>query len=160
MLFRSEGTNGIQAIDLVGRKLSMNNGAAPAALMKDARATAREARETNDPRLVSVADRLEGALDVFSEATDWMIATMRSNRTTALYGATAYLRLAGDVAGGFYLTRSAIDQRQNSRGDRAIALARFFAEETLASAGGHLGPITMGSRMGDEDAALLASASE
>ena len=45
-------------------------------------------------------------------------------------------------------------------GDRAIALARFFAEETLASAGGHLGPITMGSRMGDEDAILLASASE
>ena len=155
-----EGTNGIQAIDLVGRKLSMNNGAAPAALMADARATAREARQTNDPRLVSVADRLEGALDVFSEATDWMIATMKSSRTTALYGATAYLRLAGDVAGGFYLTRSAIDQRQNGRGDRAIALARFFAEETLASAGGHLGPITMGSRMGDEDAMLLASASE
>jgi len=149
-----EGTNGIQAMDLIGRKLSINSGAAAAELMEEARQTAREARETNDPRFVSIADRLEDAIDVLGEATEWMIATMRAERETALYGATAFLRLAGDVAGGFYLTRSALGQRQTDHGDRAIALARFFAEDTLASASGHLGPITMASRLGDAVAVL------
>ena len=149
-----EGTNGIQAMDLIGRKLSINNGAAAAELMEEARQTAREARETNDPRFVSIADRLEDAIDVLGEATEWMIATMRAEREAALYGATAFLRLAGDVAGGFYLTRSALGQRQTDHGDRAIALARFFAEDTLAGAGGHLGPITMASRLGDAVAVL------
>ncbi len=151
-----EGTNGIQAMDLIGRKLSMNNGAAAAELMEEARQTAREARETNDPRFVSIADRLEDAIDVLGEATEWMIAKMRTERETALYGATAFLRLAGDVAGGFYLTRSALGQRQTDHGDRAIALARFFAEDTLAGASGHLGPITMASRLGDAVAVLTS----
>jgi alkylation response protein AidB-like acyl-CoA dehydrogenase len=149
-----EGTNGIQAMDLIGRKLSINSGAAAAEFMEEARQTAREARETNDPRFVSIADRLEDAIDVLGEATEWMIATMRAEREAALYGATAFLRLAGDVAGGFYLTRSALGQRQTDHGDRAIALARFFAEDTLASASGHLGPITMASRLGDAVAVL------
>ncbi|MEQ1607465.1 MAG: acyl-CoA dehydrogenase [Hyphomonadaceae bacterium] len=151
-----EGTNGIQAIDLVGRKLSMNGGAAAISLMDDVRASAREARETNDPRFVSIAERLEEAVGVFDQATDWMIAAMKSTRESALYGATAYLKLAGDVAGGFYLTRSALDLRHNGHGERAIALARFFAENTLATAHGLMGPITMAARMG-KDAALLAS---
>lgn len=149
-----EGTNGIQAMDLVGRKLSMNNGAAAASLIAEARSCAREARDTNDPRFVALADRLDGALDVFGEATDWMLAAMKNTREAALYGATAYLRLAGDVAGGFYLTRSAIDQRGGEREERAYALARFFAEDTLAGASGHIGSITMGASLA-EDLALL-----
>ena len=150
-----EGTNGIQAMDLVGRKLSMNNGAAAASLIAEARSCAREARGTNDPRFVTLADRLDGALDVFGEATDWMLAAMKNTREAALYGATAYLRLAGDVAGGFYLTRSAIDQRGGEREARAYALAHFFAEDTLAAAGAHIGPITMGARMTDDLALLV-----
>ncbi len=151
-----EGTNGIQAIDLVGRKLSMNNGAAAISLMDEIRASAREARETNDPRFVSIAERLEEAVGVFDQATDWIIAAMKSARESALYGATAYLKLAGDVAGGFYLTRSALELRHKGHGERAIALARFFAENSLAAAHGLMGPITMASRVG-KDTALLAS---
>ncbi len=132
-----EGTNGIQAIDLVGRKLSMNNGAAMAAMLADIRTTAREARATNEPKLVGIAGRLDAAAGALDEATRWMIATMKSARETALSGATAYLRLAGDVVGGHYLTQSAIADR-----GQPLALARFYAEDTLSRAPGSVAGIT------------------
>ena len=87
-----EGTNGIQAIDLVGRKLSMDGGAAMAAMLADIRTTAREARATNQPKFVAIADRLEAGAGALEEATQWMLAAMKSARETGLSGATAYLR--------------------------------------------------------------------
>jgi 3-(methylthio)propanoyl-CoA dehydrogenase len=138
-----EGTNGIQAIDLVGRKLSMNNGAAMTAMLGDVRETAREARSTNQPKFVAIADRLEAAAGALDEATQWMIATMKSARETALSGATNYLRLAGDVVGGHYLTRAALAEiGQGGRdAERSLALASFFAEDTLARAPGSVATI-------------------
>jgi alkylation response protein AidB-like acyl-CoA dehydrogenase len=135
-----EGTNGIQAIDLVGRKLSMNNGAAMAAMLADIRDTAREARATNEPKLVVIADRLDAAAGALDEATQWMIATMKSARETGLSGASAYLRLAGDVVGGHFLTLSAI----TDRGQR-LALAQFYAEDTLSRSPGSVAAITSAS---------------
>jgi alkylation response protein AidB-like acyl-CoA dehydrogenase len=132
-----EGANGIQAIDLVGRKLSMSNGAAMTAMLSDIRSTARQARETNEPKLVAIADRLEGAAGALEGATLWMTATMKSARETALSGATAYLRLAGDVVGGHYLTQCAIADR-----GRPLALAHFYAEDTLSRAPGSVAAIT------------------
>jgi alkylation response protein AidB-like acyl-CoA dehydrogenase len=147
-----EGTNGIQAIDLVGRKLSMNDGAAMAAMLADIRNTAREARATNEPKLVAIAERLEAAAGALDEATQWMIATMRSARETALSGATAYLRLAGDVVGGHYLALSAISDR-----GRSLALARFYAEDTLSRAPGSVAAITSASEALGDTQALWAA---
>lgn len=141
-----EGTNGIQAIDLVGRKLSMSDGAAMTAMQADIDQTAREARETNDPNLVQIADRLVDANKALSEATDWMTRTMKEDRDVALAGATAYLALAGDVIGGHFLTRGAIEARAETgplRG-RMTALAGFFAETSLAAAQGAVASITQG----------------
>jgi len=141
-----EGTNGIQAMDLVGRKLSMNNGAAMTAMLADIRATAREARTTNDPALVQIAARLDEAAQALDDATQWMLGAMKSDRQTALAGATAYLRLAGDVVGGHFLTLGVLAASAPER-DRALALARFFAEDTLASAFGRLSTITTASAL-------------
>jgi hypothetical protein len=153
-----EGTNGIQAIDLVGRKLSMNNGAAMSALLFDIRATAREARSTNEPKFVAIADRLDGAAGALDEATQWMIATMESARETALSGATAYLRLAGDTTGGWYLTQAALDARGNPDAAQALALARFFAEDTLSRAPGSVASIVSAAEsLREEGAKLWAS---
>ncbi len=139
-----EGTNGIQAIDLVGRKLSMNNGAAMTAMLADVRDTAREARATNQPKFVAIADHLETAAGALDGATTWMIATMKSARETALSGATNYLRLAGDVAGGHYLTRAALAEHSTGGADaaRSLALAGFFAEDTLSRAPSSIAGIT------------------
>ncbi|MEM7767997.1 MAG: acyl-CoA dehydrogenase [Pseudomonadota bacterium] len=141
-----EGTNGIQAIDLVGRKLGRDKGAAMAAMIADVRASAREARATNEPQLVTIAERLERAAETLETATGWMLTTMETDRDTALAGATAYLGLAGDVIGGHLLARTAVAAREESGDVRArmTALAGFYAETTLAEAPGHLFGITEG----------------
>lgn len=141
-----EGTNGIQAIDLVGRKLAMADGAAMNAMLDEVDATAKLARETNDPGLGQVAERLKAANAALREATVWMRETMQSDRDTALAGATAYLALAGDVIGGHFLTQGAIGARSiggQVRG-QMTALAGFFAETSLASAPGAVASITQG----------------
>ncbi|MHA7856574.1 MAG: acyl-CoA dehydrogenase [Henriciella sp.] len=141
-----EGTNGIQAIDLVGRKLSMADGAAMTAMLEEIDETARDARETNDPKLVQVADRLSEANGALKDATAWMTRMMSENREVALAGATAYQALAGDVIGGHFLTKGAVAARDESgaiRG-RMTALAGFFAETSLAAAPGAVASITQG----------------
>lgn len=141
-----EGTNGIQAIDLVGRKLTMADGAAMTDMLADVEQTARDARETNDPNLVQVADRLIEAHRALSEATEWMTRTMKEDRDVALAGATAYLALAGDVIGGHFLTKGAVEARAEGgqmRG-RMTALAGFYAETSLAAAPGAIASITQG----------------
>lgn len=141
-----EGTNGIQAIDLAGRKLSMAGGAAMDSMLADVEQTARDARDTNDPNLVQVADRLVEANKALSEATEWMKRMMKEDRDVALAGATAYLALAGDVIGGHFLTKGAVEARTETgpiRG-RMTALAGFYAETSLAAAPGTIASITQG----------------
>ena len=142
-----EGTNGIQAIDLVGRKLSGTNGESMRAMVEDIQLTIREARATNDPQLVQIADRLQQGTDALNEASDWMLAAMKDrDQDKALGGATAYLALAGDVIGGHFLTRGAVAARTRDGGTRArqLALAGFFAETVLAAAPGRVAGITQG----------------
>lgn len=138
-----EGTNGIQAIDLVGRKLSMAGGKAMADMIGEVLDTSRAARETNDPQLVQIASRLSAAAAALEEATAWMAETMKTGREKGLAGATAYLKLAGDVIGGHFLTRGALAARTQGgtmRG-RMTALAGFFAETALAEAPGRVSGI-------------------
>ena len=153
-----EGTNGIQAIDLAGRKLSMEDGEAMDTMIADIEITAREARETNDPMLVQMSDRLDAGAKALSEATVWMRETMATDRETALAGATAYLALAGDVIGGHFLTRGAVEARGGDidmRG-KITALAGFYAETTLAEVPGRVPGITSGgSALIDQSEALF-----
>lgn len=144
-----EGTNGIQAIDLVGRKLSMADGRAMDDMLADIGDTVRSARSTNDPGLVQIAERLEEGRAALAEATVLIKAAMQSDREKALAGATAYLELAGDVIGGHYLTRGAVEARQEDSRTRAkmTALAGFFAETSLAEAPGRVAGIINGGAM-------------
>ncbi|KJS23904.1 MAG: acyl-CoA dehydrogenase [Hyphomonadaceae bacterium BRH_c29] len=142
-----EGTNGIQAIDLVGRKLTGTNGESMRLILGDIDATIREARATNEPQLVQIADRLRAGADALREATDWMLTAMKErDQDKALSGATAYLALAGDVIGGHFLTKAATAARSGDLSARArnLALAGFFAETALASVPGRVPGITEG----------------
>jgi len=140
-----EGTNGIQAIDLVGRKLAGTNGESMRLILGDIDASIREARAANDPQLVQIADRLRAGADALRQASDWMLEAMKQrDQDKALAGATAYLALAGDVIGGHFLTRAAVAARTGDPAVRArhLALAGFFAETALASAPGRVPGIT------------------
>lgn len=141
-----EGTNGIQAIDLAGRKLAMKDGAAMQNMLEDIQVTIRQARETNDPQLGQIADRLSSACETLRDCTDWMRQTMTEDRETGLASATAYLRLAGDVIGGHFLALSALRGRRvgGIRRARTLALAGFYAETLLAEAPGRAAGIKEG----------------
>mgnify|MGYP003546518909 FL=1 len=123
-----EGTNGIQAIDLVMRKLPLGNGGHANGFIAELREIADEVRKSNRPEFGTTADRLDQALKDAQSATDFLIAkSAEGEANQALAGATPYLRLISLAAGGAWLAKSALS------GDAArTALCRFFAENQLA----------------------------
>ena len=106
-----EGTNGIQAMDLVARKLPLEGGRwSPLHCrpQQDRRGGARLQRTEFDdgrPRREAVA--------ALGEASRWMGANLQSNPDAAMAGATPYLRLFGLASGGIYLAKSALAAARN-----------------------------------------------
>ena len=131
-----EGTNGIQAMDLAGRKLSMDGGAAMRAMIAEVRDNARELAGINEPGFLHLSQSLDQAADALDSATNYMIAEMNTNRDKGLAAATTYLRLAGDVVGGHFLARSAYQAREAADSEAALILASYFAGDTLSRAQG------------------------
>lgn len=124
-----EGTNGIQAIDLVTRKLPLSGGDAVKGYIADLRSILEDVRGANHDGFGKTAELLDGALDEVEEATDWLLAQMSEGKLdAALSGATPYQRLFGLAAGGCYLAKAGL---ADSEKDRA-SLARFYAENFAA----------------------------
>jgi alkylation response protein AidB-like acyl-CoA dehydrogenase len=149
-----EGTNGIQAIDLVSRKLTMDEGAPVAALIEEMRATAAACEQSGTEQVKWIGKRLSEAVDVFADAAHWLIRAQAGNaKRDALAGATPFLKLAGDVTGGWTLAKGALialSHMKAKSGDTAymmarISLAGFFAENVLAQVPGLLSSVTAGS---------------
>jgi alkylation response protein AidB-like acyl-CoA dehydrogenase len=129
-----EGTNGIQAIDLVTRKLPLEGGETMRAYLGELRGIVARITAANDPAFGATARRLTQALDSLERATGWMMARLHGEMRAALAGATPYLRLFGNAAGGCLLAGEALAAIRTGAGDPAdtaerIALARFFAEQ-------------------------------
>ncbi len=132
-----EGTNGIQAIDLVTRKLPLSGGTAVAAQIKDLRGIADAVASSNDPAFGRTSLLLAEALDSLGRATDWLLARVDKDTDAALAGATPYLRLFGLAAGGCWLANEALGAlRHDGEAATRVALARFFAENFAVQAGG------------------------
>ncbi len=137
-----EGTTGIQAIDLIGRKLIRDNGANAAALISDIGAEVAALAPTNDPDLSAIGSALKTGLKSFREATDWLLANHDRNPREAAAGAVPYLKLTGVVAGGWQMARAARiarDLTQAGESDGAflrgkISTSRFYAEHVVPEA--------------------------
>ena len=137
-----EGTNGIQAIDLVSRKLARDGGAAMRALISAMRTTVAAAGSGDDGQLLGA--RLDEAIGQLSAATDWLAAAAKRDRIAAMAVASPYLALVGTVAGGWLLAKSALAARRRRPdagldGDYLAAkesIARFYAEALLPQAAG------------------------
>ena len=137
-----EGTNGIQAMDLAGRKLALDGGAAFTEFLADVRATL----PALDGDLAPVAARLGAAAEALERAGGWL--SERRGSPDALAGATEFLGLAGDVAGGWGLARAALHAR-TADGDPAwlagkAQLARVFASQVLGAAESRAEAVTAG----------------
>jgi acyl-CoA dehydrogenase len=129
-----EGTNGIQAIDLVMRKLPLGGGKVVEAYLAELKQTVDAVRASNRPEFGRMGERLGEAVSALAEASRWMGAVLSSNPDAALAGASPYLRLFGIAAGGVYLAKGALAAvRAGAANAQAVAVARFFAE-TLATA--------------------------
>jgi len=128
-----EGTNGIQAIDLVTRKLPLSDGAPLRALIAELREVAERCRAENRPDFGRMGVRLGAALDDLEAASAHLMDCLERGRTEeALAGASPYLRLFGLAAGGGYLGRGALAAARAEPGPDAagrIRTARFFAEQ-------------------------------
>ncbi|HUE10976.1 MAG TPA: acyl-CoA dehydrogenase [Steroidobacteraceae bacterium] len=130
-----EGTNGIQAIDLVTRKLPLSGGAAVAEHLKELRHIVDAIAASNDPAFGWTAVRLGEALDSLKHATDWLLGRLDKEPDAALAGATPYLRLFGLATGGCYLAQQALAALRLGDGPQPrVALARFFAENVAVGA--------------------------
>jgi alkylation response protein AidB-like acyl-CoA dehydrogenase len=140
-----EGTNGIQAVDLVTRKLPLDNGNTIAAYIKELRATVAKVKASNAPAFGETATLLGEAVDSLERATVWLLAQKSS--PDALAGATPYLRLFGNAAGGCMLAEQALAALRDA-GDAAArtALARFFAENVAVQASGLERSVTEGAQ--------------
>ncbi|MFL5185249.1 MAG: acyl-CoA dehydrogenase, partial [Microvirga sp.] len=103
-----EGTNGIQAIDLVTRKLPLEGGKVIEGYIAELAQTADEVRRSNRPEFGRMGERLAEAVAALAEATRWMGGALRKSPDSALAGAAPYLRLFGLAAGGIYLATGAL----------------------------------------------------
>ena len=129
-----EGTNGIQAIDLVTRKLPLGGGKVMEAYLAELKQTVDAVRASNHRELGRMGERLGEAVTALAEASRWMGEVLSSNPDAALAGASPYLRLFGLAAGGVYLAKGALAAvRTGAANAQIVAVARFFAE-TLATA--------------------------
>lgn len=152
-----EGTNGIQAIDLVMRKLPLSDGETVAALIADYQADADGVRASNSPELAGVADQLDRAIADLQTATSFMLDAVRSGRQSeALAGATPYLRLFGLTATGALLARGAMASIGEDGGEARTALIRFAAANLLPETAGLASTVTGGADSLEAATAALA----
>jgi 3-(methylthio)propanoyl-CoA dehydrogenase len=145
-----EGTNGIQALDLVGRKLPYDGGA----FVKGFLADQREVVASLPDELAAIAGPLDDALGVLERTTEW-IFEHREEPNDVFAGATPYLRIFGTVVGGVYLAKGAAAAQRLLAGedtsdfgadflDARITVARFYAEQLLPQVHGLVGAVTAG----------------
>ncbi|MDQ6436012.1 acyl-CoA dehydrogenase [Mesorhizobium sp. LHD-90] len=127
-----EGTNGIQAIDLVTRKLPQSGGEHVQAYIAELREDVEALRKSNLSGLGRSAEKLDAAIDALADATEALLAMQTDGRAqSALAGATPYLRLFALASGGTFLARAAVASAAPER----VALCRFFAENLADETG-------------------------
>jgi acyl-CoA dehydrogenase len=130
-----EGTNGIQAIDLVTRKLPLGDGAAVNSHIEDLRGVVGALDASNDPGFGWTALRLGDAVESLARTTNWLIARLAKEPEAVLAGASPYLRLFGFATGGCLLAKQALAAlRLGEDASARLATTRFFAENIAVGA--------------------------
>ncbi len=137
-----EGTTGIQAADLAGRKLAMDKGQAMVDLIADMRAVVTELDRAGGADLTVIKDGLAQAVDALNGATQWMLSSMAAQEASSVMAVSVnYLMLTGFVCGGWQMARAALAaQKKLAAGDdpdfheAKLITARFYAEQVLPRA--------------------------
>jgi acyl-CoA dehydrogenase len=137
-----EGTTGIQANDLVGRKIARDGGAAARAVLAEIR---RSLAALNGAETAPIRAALAAATDLLERAVGWVVDSSASDPRAVAAGAVPFLKLFGVVAGGWQMGRAAhIAEMRLAAGDNEdpgfyrakLATARFYADHILPQAHG------------------------
>ena len=143
-----EGTNGIQAADLVGRKMGVRNGASFLEFIGKMREILPELEAAGD-EFTSIHSELATQLDALEKTTGWMLKTGQADPNSILSGSSPYLRMWGLVVGGWLMARSALAAAplgDATQAETQLVLARFYAEQLLPASAGLAPAATAGSR--------------
>jgi acyl-CoA dehydrogenase len=139
-----EGTTGIQAADLVGRKISRDGGLAVGAVLRQMEAVRAALAESGDPGVAAIANPLLAGIGAMRQAVDYVLTQHATNAPLAAAVAVPLLELFGIVAGGWQMARAALaSQRLLRAGSEAVEFlrakqltGRFYAEHVLSAAPG------------------------
>ena len=131
-----EGTNGIQAIDLVTRKLKISDGLAVKNFLDEIKETSKKCSEKNDNDFIIIANNLNNAITEIEICTEKLLEWTKENKLrSVLFSASDYLELFGITAGSHYLSRGALSEKNiNSKSLSARKeLALFFSTQILVN---------------------------
>ena len=148
-----EGTNGIQAADLVGRKLPMRGGAVVAEHLDSLEERAKQLAA--DAELETFGRNLADAVATARRATEWLLQRGREHPADLLAGSSPYLRMLGTVVCGGLLAKAALAAQEQLAGGEQndtpedflrakVVSARFFGEQILPTAAALEGAVTAG----------------
>lgn len=145
-----EGTNAIQAIDLVGRKLNMAGGLLFAEMFADIKAGVDDCGSSNDQRIQTIGQQLSLAADSLQFAVNWL-SDAKCSQADRLSGATAFQTMSAQTIGGFYLAKGALaankllaDPEQDAKYlTGRIDLALVFAKSVLGAVPAGISEITI-----------------
>ena len=149
-----EGTTGIQANDLVGRKMGREEGRTALALLAELEKLVAQLAASGDANLEAIGEALQLAAAKARETVQWVSKTFASNPAAVAAGSVYVLKLMGITLGGWMLARSAhIASRQmaDGEGDAAflkskVLTARFFADHVMAQVPGLASSVTRGAQ--------------
>ncbi len=146
-----EGTSGIQAGDLVGRKLPLDNGRAMTALIGEMRAAEGQLGGSDNVDFPAIRENLTAGIQALEQSTQWMLKTIGEDPDAAMGASVNYMMLTGYVCGGWQMARAALAARVRltSGADEdfyraKIATARFYAEQILPKANALLTAVKSG----------------
>ena len=139
-----EGTTGIQAADLMGRKIARDGGTAARTLLARMQGVAQALAQDGDEQLSAIATALSDAVTWLASAVDFVVSTYEADVRRASVGAVPLLELFGVVAGGWQMARAALAARRllaTGKGDTGfltakLLTARFYADQVLCTAHG------------------------
>jgi 3-(methylthio)propanoyl-CoA dehydrogenase len=148
-----EGTNGIQANDLVFRKMARDQGAAFRNLLADIEKALDLVKSHKSEDFASMHRNFAKAVDALKASSDWILKKAKDDVSAAAASAAPFLRLMSTAVGGYCLITSALLAQEDltaKRGDAAfltakVATARFFAEHSLPQCIGLAGTVMEGS---------------
>jgi alkylation response protein AidB-like acyl-CoA dehydrogenase len=131
-----EGTNGIQAIDLVTRKLKTSDGIAVKNFLEEIKETSKKCSEKNDSDFIKIANNLNDAIKEIEICTEKLLEWTKENKLrSVLFSASDYLELFGITAGSHYLSRGALSEKNISSKSLSARkeLALFFSTQILVN---------------------------